>query len=123
MISQAHALRLYRRRLPECNVDLPPDVPCSPAHPGLSPQRKRRGADFLHLLVHGQGARTAVARLEGKESIVGALTLIPHAAASFCEARGASLSRHCARLSLHSCTREHRCSSSPSRAATLAAAS
>ncbi|EOD15685.1 hypothetical protein EMIHUDRAFT_211257 [Emiliania huxleyi CCMP1516] len=89
--SRAHALRLYRRRLPECNVDLPPDVPCSPAHPGLSPQRKRRGADFLHLLVHGHGARTAVARLEGKESIVGALTLIPHAAASFCEARGASL--------------------------------
>ena len=90
-LAEARAIRLYRQRLPGCNVDL--QDACSPCHPGLTPRRRSVDGDFLQLLVHGSGARTAVAcvapRREGgldEEAVpVGACTFIPHPDAHLCE--------------------------------------
>ena len=92
---EAQAIRLFRQRLPGCNVDLPD--PGSPYHPGAR-QRSTDGdsrTDFLHLLVHGVGALTAVARRDGPNGpeVFGACTLIPHAAAGLCELQLLAVSR------------------------------
>lgn len=93
-LKEALAIRLYRQRLPACNVDLRDAR--SPRHPALTPRRRPKDGDFLQLLVHGSGARTAVASRTQKSGgvtragddgalLYGACTFIPHPSAAFCE--------------------------------------
>ena len=93
-LKEALAIRLYRQRLPACNVDLRDAR--SPRHPGLTPRRRPKDGDFLQLLVHGCGARTAVASRTQESGgvaragddgalLYGACTFIPHPSAAFCE--------------------------------------
>ena len=104
--SEALAIRLYRQRLPNCNVDLP--VACSPRHPGMTPHRRSSGGDFLQLLVHGSGARTAVARRAGcADSLLAACTFIPHNGNDMCELQLLAVSRGHSGKGIGSCLLAH----------------
>ena len=105
--TEALAIRLYRQRLPNCNCDLP--VACSPRHPGMTPRRREGGGDFLQLLVHGTGARTAVARrVGGKEGLLAACTFIPHESdGRLCELQLLAVSRGHSGKGIGSCLLAH----------------
>jgi GNAT superfamily N-acetyltransferase len=92
---EALALHLYRQRLPGCNVDICLDSLSSPTYPGARGHSSGGRDDFLHLLVGGSGARTAVARRQSaaEATVVGACTFIPHASAAFCELQLLAVSR------------------------------